>query len=147
VFQEFNLFPTLTVRENVELVLNLKRIRNREARRRACEMLERVGMAEKSNSYPAGLSGGQKQRVAIARALVNNPGIILADEPTASLDSATGRSVMELLRDFANKSGRAVVVVTHDGRMADFADRIIHIEDGKIETSHEPQTCVLSARL
>ena len=91
-----------------------------------------MGLADKLNSLPADLSGGQKQRVAIARALAGDPGIVLADEPTAALDSATGRSVMEVLRQLAHERARAVVMVTHDNRILEFADRIVHIEDGRI---------------
>ena len=114
VFQSFNLFPTLTAGENVELMLELKAVRKKEIRQHAQELLDQVGLADKFHSFPANLSGGQKQRVAIARALANEPRILLADEPTASLDSHTGRTVIELMRDLAHKCGRAVVVVTHD---------------------------------
>lgn len=132
IFQGFNLFPTLTAGENVELALDLKRIRGKRARQRAGELLEQVALSDKYNSYPADLSGGQKQRVAIARALAGEPEIILADEPTAALDSHSGRMVIKLLRDLAREHGRAVVTVTHDNRTLDFADRIVQIEDGKI---------------
>jgi putative ABC transport system ATP-binding protein len=132
IFQGFNLFPTLTAGENVELALDLKRIRGKRARQRAGELLEQVELSDKYNSYPADLSGGQKQRVAIARALAGEPEIILADEPTAALDSHSGRMVIKLLRDLARERGRAVVTVTHDNRTLDFADRIVNIEDGKI---------------
>ena len=133
IFQGFNLFPTLTAAENVELALDLKNIRGREARRRARQLLEQVGLAEKSNIYPAELSGGQKQRVAIARALAGEPSIVLADEPTAALDWSSGRTVIELLRELAHERGRAVVLVTHDTRILEFGDRIVHIEDGRID--------------
>lgn len=132
IFQGFNLFPALTAAENVGLALDLKGVRANEARRRAEDLLAQVGLAEKVNSFPADLSGGQKQRVAIARALAGEPGIVLADEPTAALDSMTGRTVMELLRDLAHERGRALVLVTHDNRILEFADRIVHIEDGRI---------------
>jgi putative ABC transport system ATP-binding protein len=132
VFQGFNLFPTLTAGENVELMLDLKGIRAHDAKHRAHALLEQVGLGEKYHSFPSNLSGGQKQRVAIARALAGDPQIILADEPTAALDSHTGRNVMELMRELAHKRGRAVVIVTHDPRMVEFADRITHIEDGVI---------------
>ena len=132
VFQGFNLFPTLTALENVELSLDLRGIRGREAGRRAQELLELVGLREKLDAYPADLSGGQKQRVAIARALAGDPQIILADEPTAALDSVSGRTVIELLRTLAHERGRAVVLVTHDNRILEYADRIVHIEDGRI---------------
>jgi putative ABC transport system ATP-binding protein len=132
IFQGFNLFPTLTAAENVGLALDLKGVRASDARRRAQDLLAQVGLADKVNSFPADLSGGQKQRVAIARALAGEPGIVLADEPTAALDSTTGRTVMRLLRELAHERGRAVVLVTHDNRILEFADRIAHIEDGRI---------------
>lgn len=135
IFQGFNLFPTLTAGENVELAMDLKNIRGRQARQRAGELLEQVNLSDKYGSYPADLSGGQKQRVAIARALAGEPEIILADEPTAALDSMSGRVVMKLLRDLAHERGRAIVTVTHDNRALDFADRIVRIEDGKIAES------------
>lgn len=133
IFQGFNLFPALNVRENVALALDLKRIRGRQADQQAMALLERVGLAHKAKELPANLSGGQKQRVAIARALAGDPEIILADEPTAALDGASGRAVLELLRELAHERGRAVVIVTHDSRALTYADRIVHIEDGKIE--------------
>jgi len=137
VFQGFNLFPALSAGENVELALDLKGIRGREAKKRAAVLLEQVELENKYNSYPADLSGGQKQRVAIARALAGEPEIILADEPTAALDSHSGRVVMELLRSLAHEQGRAVVVVTHDNRVLEYADRIVHIADGQItEQTH-----------
>jgi putative ABC transport system ATP-binding protein len=138
VFQGFNLFPTLTAGENVELMLDLKGVSAKAATRRAHELLDQVGLGGKYESFPADLSGGQKQRVAIARALAGDPGIILADEPTAALDSHTGRTVMEMISDLAHQRGRAVVIVTHDSRVLSFADRIVKIEDGSIvRTSDE----------
>ena len=139
VFQGFNLFPTLTAGENVELMLDLKGISAAKAKKRAQELLDQVGLAEKYGSFPSDLSGGQKQRVAIARALAGDPGIILADEPTAALDSHTGRTVMEMMSDLAHKRGRAVVIVTHDSRVVNFADRIVKIEDGTVANSREPE--------
>jgi putative ABC transport system ATP-binding protein len=132
VFQGFNLFPTLTVGENVELALDLKRIRGEKAKQESRTLLEQVGLATKYDSFPSDLSGGQKQRVAIARALAGSPRVILADEPTAASDSVSGRNVMEMMRDLARKHGRGVVVVTHDSRVTEFADRIVHMEDGRI---------------
>jgi putative ABC transport system ATP-binding protein len=132
VFQGFNLFPTLTAGENVELMLDLKGISTSKAKKRAHELLQQVGLEEKYGSFPADLSGGQKQRVAIARALAGDPGIILADEPTAALDSHTGQTVMEMLSELAHQRGRAVVIVTHDSRVLHFADRMVKIEDGAI---------------
>src|SRR5271157_158138 len=132
IFLGFNLFPTLTVGENVELALDLKGIRGTKAKGEARRLLEQVGLAAKYDSFPSDLSGGQKQRVAIARALSGSPGVILADEPTAALDSHSGRNVMEMMRDLARKHGRGVVVVTHDSRVLEFGDRIVHMEDGRI---------------
>ena len=137
VFQGFNLFPTLTAGENVELMLDLKGISAAKAKGRAHELLEQVGLGNKYDSFPADLSGGQKQRVAIARALAGDPQIILADEPTAALDSHTGRTVMEMMTELAHQRGRAVVIVTHDSRVLNFADRIVKIEDGAIAPSLE----------
>ena len=139
VFQGFNLFPTLTAAENVELMLDLKGIPAAKAKKRSHELLEQVGLAGKYGSFPADLSGGQKQRVAIARALAGDPRIILADEPTAALDSHTGRTVMEMMSDLAHKRGRAVVIVTHDSRVLPFADRIVKIEDGAIASADDTQ--------
>ena len=135
VFQGFNLFPTLSVGENVELSLDLKGIRGSKAKREARWLLEQVGLANKYDTFPTDLSGGQKQRVAIARALAGAPGVILADEPTAALDSHTGRNVMQMMRDLAHQRGRAVVVVTHDSRVLEFGDRIVRMEDGRIISS------------
>jgi len=132
IFQGFNLFPALTVRENIELALDLKGVRGRLARQSSFELLERVGLVDKEAQWPGNLSGGQKQRVAIARALAGEPGIILADEPTAALDGTTGRAILELLRELAHEKGRAVVIVTHDSRALPYADRIVTIEDGRI---------------
>jgi len=139
VFQGFNLFPTLTAAENVELALDLKNIRGREARRRARQLLEQVGLADKFQTYPADLSGGQKQRVAIARALAGEPSIVLADEPTAALDWSSGRAVIELLGKLAHERDRAIVLVTHDTRILEFGDRIVHIEDGRILEQSLPE--------
>lgn len=140
VFQGFNLFPTLTAGENVELMLDLKGTSAAKAQKRSRELLEQVGLAEKYHSFPADLSGGQKQRVAIARALAGDPGIILADEPTAALDSHTGRTVMDMMSDLAHKRNRAVVIVTHDSRVLSFADRIVRIEDGIIADNRQAET-------
>ncbi|HWJ47423.1 MAG TPA: ABC transporter ATP-binding protein [Candidatus Udaeobacter sp.] len=139
VFQGFNLFPTLTAGENVELMLDLKGVSAAKARNRAQQLLDQVGLGEKYSAFPSDLSGGQKQRVAIARALAGDPGIILADEPTAALDSHTGRNVMEMMSELAHRRGRAVVIVTHDSRVLHFADRIVRIEDGAIATNTEAE--------
>ena len=132
IFQGFNLFPTLTAGENVELALDLKKIRGAAARQKAAALLSHVGLSEKYHAYPSDISGGQKQRVAIARALAGEPRVILADEPTAALDSHSGRGVLEMLRVLAHQQQRAVVIVTHDPRALEFADRIVKIEDGRI---------------
>ena len=136
IFQAFNLFPNLTAGENVELALDLKGIRGQGARRRAQELLAMVGLSEQYRRFPEDLSGGQKQRVAIARALAADPPILLADEPTAALDSQSGGIVIGLLRELAHVHDRAVVVVTHDSRVMDQADRIVRIEDGRL--LHQP---------
>jgi putative ABC transport system ATP-binding protein len=137
VFQGFNLFPALTAAENVEVALGLKGVRGRTARTAALEALAAVDLADKAGALPANLSGGQKQRVAIARALAGDPSIILADEPTAALDSTSGQLVMDLLRSLASRQQRAVVIVTHDSRTFRYADRIVAIEDGRLATTSE----------
>ena len=138
IFQGFNLFPALNAQENVEIALDLKGVRGAQARMRAAELLERVGLKDKLKANPADLSGGQKQRVAIARALAGEPKIILADEPTAALDSNSGKLIMDLLQELAHEQNRAVVVVTHDNRAFDYADRIVSIEDGQISPDENP---------
>jgi len=132
VFQGFNLFPTLSAGENVELALDLKGLGGSKVKQEARRLLDQVGLAHKYDTFPSDLSGGQKQRVAVARALAGSPDIILADEPTAALDSHTGHSVMQTMHDLAHKHGRAVVVVTHDSRVLEFGNRIVRIEDGRI---------------
>lgn len=134
VFQGFNLFPTLSAVQNVELALDLRGIRGAEARAQASELLGQVGLAAKLHAHPSDLSGGQKQRVAIARALAGRPAILLADEPTAALDSHSGHAVMQLMQQLAEDHGRAVVIVTHDSRMQPYAHRVIHMADGRITT-------------
>lgn len=132
VFQGFNLFPALTALENVSLALDVRGMGRAKAEERATELIREVGLGAKGNSYPADLSGGQKQRVAIARALAGDPPILLADEPTAALDSTSGKNVIELLQRLAREHGRAVVMVTHDPRVLSYGDRIIHLEDGRV---------------
>jgi putative ABC transport system ATP-binding protein len=134
IFQGHNLIASLPARENVALVLELRGIKRKSALAAADEMLARVGLGDKRNNPPADLSGGQRQRVAIARALVGDPAIVLADEPTAALDAHSGLVVTELLREVAKERGGTVVVVTHDNRIFHLADRILHIEDGLIQT-------------
>jgi putative ABC transport system ATP-binding protein len=137
VFQGFNLFPALTAVENVGLALDVRGVRGYAARRRARAAIDAVGLSDKADTYPADLSGGQKQRVAIARALVGEPAILLADEPTAALDSESGGSVLDLLKCLAHERGRAVVMVTHDQRAIAYADRVVEIADGRIAGQHE----------
>jgi putative ABC transport system ATP-binding protein len=132
IFQAFNLFPTLTALQNVALALDLKGVSGRAARDKAAQLLDQVGLSAKLSAYPADLSGGQKQRVAIARALAGDPPIILADEPTAALDSQSGRIVMDLLQRLARQRGRAVAIVTHDNRMWGYGDRLVKMEDGRV---------------
>jgi len=132
IFQAFNLFPTLTALQNVALALDLKGVSGRAARDKAAALLDQVGLSAKIGAYPADLSGGQKQRVAIARALAGDPPIILADEPTAALDSQSGRIVMDLLQGLARQRGRAVAIVTHDNRMWGYGDRLVKMEDGRV---------------
>src|SRR6267142_6411620 len=132
VFQAFNLLPSLSAAENVAVPLLINGVRRREAVARASEVLSRVGLGDRTHSLPSQLSGGQQQRVAIARALVHDPKLIVCDEPTSSLDHETGRSVMNVLRGIAKSPDRALIVVTHDPRIFEFADRIAHMDDGKI---------------
>jgi putative ABC transport system ATP-binding protein len=132
VFQSFHLFPTLSATDNVRLALDIRGERSRASKVRSREALEKVGLAHKFKAYPRELSGGEQQRVAIARAIVGNPSIILADEPTAALDGANGQAVMKLLAEIARERGHAVLIVTHDPRLLPFADRVVHIEDGRI---------------
>lgn len=132
VFQGFNLFPALTAAENVALALDVRGVKGPVALDRAAAALGAVGLDAKAASYPSDLSGGQKQRVAIARALVGDPSIVLADEPTAALDSQSGTTVLGLLRSLARERNRAVVMVTHDHRASEYADRVVHIADGRL---------------
>ena len=134
VFQFFNLIPTLTVEENLRLPLELNRL-GAEASDRIGELLDRVGLADRLKSYPDQLSGGEQQRVALVRALVHQPGLVLADEPTGNLDDETGRRVLELLADVVRAQGRLLLLVTHSLDAAGYADRIIHIEDGRLRES------------
>jgi putative ABC transport system ATP-binding protein len=132
VFQFFQLLPTLTVLENVMLPMDFARVLNgRDRRTRGLELLERVGIAEQADKLPATLSGGQQQRAAIARALANDPPVLLADEPTGNLDSATAASVLELFRSLA-ESGKAIVMVTHDPSGTGVANRVVALADGVV---------------
>jgi putative ABC transport system ATP-binding protein len=132
VFQSYHLFPTLTAADNVRLALDVRGENGRAARDKARAALARVGLSGKTGNYPRALSGGEQQRVAIARAVVGDPSVILADEPTAALDSENGKAIMGILADIAKDPGRGVLVVTHDPRLVPFASRIVHIEDGII---------------
>jgi putative ABC transport system ATP-binding protein len=131
VFQDFNLLSALTALENVAIVAELAGTRPGEARRKAAALLTELGLSERLTFLPEKLSGGEKQRVAIARALVNNPALILADEPTANLDSKIGQEIMRLLRHIAKEQGRSVIIVSHDQRIKEIADRVLWLEDGE----------------
>ncbi len=132
VFQQFNLFPSLTAVENVEYSLNVKGIRGAGARAEAERVIDAVGLGDRQNFLPRDLSGGQKQRVAIARALAGSAPILLADEPTANLDSVVGAQVLQMFRELAKKEDRALVIVTHDPKVRDVADRVVRIQDGRL---------------
>jgi len=132
VFQQFNLFPALTALENVEYSLNVKGTPGRAAAQEARRVLERVGLGERLHFLPRDLSGGQKQRVAIARALAGSPQVLLADEPTANLDTAVGEQVLALFRDLARSESKGLVIVTHDPKVRKIADRVVGIRDGRL---------------
>ena|SRR5437899_423101 len=132
VFQQFNLFPSLTAVENVEYALNVKGMTGTKAHAEAERVIEAVGLAERKHFLPRDLSGGQKQRVAIARALAGNAPILLADEPTANLDSQVGAQVLEMFRSLAKEENRALVIVTHDPKVRTIADRVVKIRDGRL---------------
>ena len=133
IFQQFNLIPTLTVSENVAIPLIAKGISLEKATKAGNLVLDKLNMAHNINKFPRQLSGGEQQRVAIARALIHNPDVIICDEPTAALDAHTGQSVMSILRENALHEERIVLVVTHDTRIYNFSDRIIHLNDGRID--------------
>jgi putative ABC transport system ATP-binding protein len=133
VFQSYNLMNTMTALENVELPLIFKHIPNKRRRRMAKEMLVKVGLGKRLKHKPKEMSGGQQQRVGIARAFVSKPEIVFADEPTGNLDSKTSKEVMDLIKEIARTNNQTIVMVTHDRHLAEYADRIIHIFDGKIE--------------
>lgn len=145
VFQVFNLLPALSALDNVAVPLLIRGMPRNQAETRAQALLDRVGLGDRAQRLPGQLSGGQQQRVAIARALVHEPDLIICDEPTSSLDHATGHGVMQLLRELTRAEGRTLIVVTHDVRILEFADRIARMDDGRIidvttvppETSHE----------
>jgi putative ABC transport system ATP-binding protein len=133
VFQQYNLLPALTAAENAAVPLLIAGRPRKDAVAKAYELLAELGMGDRARALPAELSGGQQQRVAIARALIHQPRLLVCDEPTAALDASSGRSVMELVRNIALQSNRAVIVVTHDSRVFEFGDRIIHMSDGRVE--------------
>ncbi|MDX2222261.1 MAG: ABC transporter ATP-binding protein [Rhodospirillaceae bacterium] len=135
IFQQYNLLPALTAAENAAVALIADGMAPSPARNKAAAVLNRLGMADHVDKLPRQLSGGQQQRVAIARALVHSPRLIVCDEPTAALDATTGHTVMELLRTVATDAERCVLVVTHDNRIFNFADRVIEMEDGRIRNA------------
>ena len=148
VFQQFNLLPALTAVENAAIPLLINRVSRSKAMTRAKEMLAQVGLSDKFNSLPRQLSGGQQQRVAIARALVHEPRLIVCDEPTSALDHDTGHRVLEQLRAVALSGDRALVIVTHDSRIFEFADRIARMDDGRVvDVSKKGQTADVESGL
>ncbi len=147
VFQTFNLLSNFTALENVEApMVLLRRLDRRQRRARALELLAAVGLADRVDHYPSELSGGQQQRVAIARSLANDPEILIGDEMTGDLDSKTGFEIMQLVRDLNQNQGKTVVFVTHDPRMADYADRSVHLLDGLIVAPEADPVVKLTAR-
>jgi putative ABC transport system ATP-binding protein len=132
IFQNFNLLEALTALQNVQLVMATRGVTGKDAKARAFALLSAVGVEDRQHYLPKHLSGGQRQRVAIARALANNPDLILADEPTANLDSHRGREIMEIIRMVAKELGKTVIAVTHDPRIRDLADRVLWLEDGQL---------------
>jgi putative ABC transport system ATP-binding protein len=132
IFQAHNLIPFLTALENVMIALEINHLPKNEAKSRATELLTSLNLGHRLESYPMSLSGGEAQRVAIARALANKPKVILADEPTAALDTENGKNVMDLLKKLAVENHSAILVVTHDQRMVEGFDRIFHVDDGRI---------------
>lgn len=131
IFQDFNLLSALNVQDNVSIAAELMGVGRKEARNKAAALLTELGLGQRLRFSPEKLSGGEKQRVAIARALINDPALILADEPTANLDSSHGHETMRLLREIAKNRGRSVVIVSHDQRIRDIADRVLWLEDGQ----------------
>ena len=140
VFQSFNLLESLNARENVEVALNFAGVSGRKARRHATALLTDLGMADRLRAKPQTLSGGERQRVSIARAIANDPQLILADEPTANLDSRHGHEVVELLHDIAKAQHRTIIIVSHDHRIRDVADRVLWLQDGRFEGFDEDDT-------
>jgi putative ABC transport system ATP-binding protein len=142
VFQQYNLLPSLTAAENAAVPLLAAGVKKKQAVDRAADLLDDLGLGSRTRAFPNQLSGGQQQRVAMARALVHDPRLVVCDEPTSALDHETGQVVMDLLSRIAVRPGRAVVVVTHDSRVFDFADRIAHMDDGRIETVSDQRSAV-----
>jgi putative ABC transport system ATP-binding protein len=145
VFQQYNLLPALTAAENAAVPLLAAGVKRAQAVARGAEMLERLGLGDKAGQFPGQLSGGQQQRVAIARALIHAPRLVLCDEPTAALDAHSGHAVMDMLARVAVQPDRAVVVVTHDSRVFEFADRIAYMNDGRIERLEAPAAAPVTA--
>jgi putative ABC transport system ATP-binding protein len=145
IFQQYNLLPSLSAAENAAVGLLAAGVSRREAVRRASATLSDLGLESKLNSLPRTLSGGQQQRVAVARALVHEPRIVLCDEPTAALDGKSGRAVMEMMAAVAVRDDRAVLIVTHDSRIFDFAHRIVHMEDGRITHAEERRPAAITS--
>ncbi len=143
IFQQFNLLPTLTAAENAAVPLFIQGVPKLEAIARAEEVLRTMGMGERLKSLPTKLSGGEQQRVAIARALVGEPQLLLCDEPTASLDGETGHRVVEQLCAVGKHPDRAVIIVTHDSRIFEFGDRIVHMEDGRVDQIQQREADLL----
>jgi len=139
IFQQFNLLPSLTAAENVAIPLLIQGLQKKDAISRGRLMLERVGLGDRTEFLPRNLSGGQQQRVAIARALVNDPQLLVCDEPTAALDGPNGQKIMELIRDVGRAPDRCVIVVTHDSRVFQFGDRMAELTDGRIVGIHPIQ--------
>ncbi|ACK67702.1 ABC exporter ATP-binding subunit, DevA family [Rippkaea orientalis PCC 8801] len=145
IFQAHNLLDCLTARQNVQMSVELHNgLSAQEVKQKSIKMLEAVGLGDRLNYYPKNLSGGQKQRVAIARALVSHPKMVLADEPTASLDSKSGHDVVQLMQQLAKEQGCTILIVTHDNRILDVADRIIELEDGRLINAENYQSTVLA---
>lgn len=133
VFQSYNLIPSMTAFENIELPLELAGERKKVRRKKVIEVLKQIGLEDRGENYPSELSGGEQQRIGIGRAIINNPKIILADEPTGNLDTSTGKIIMSLLRDINKSYNTTLIIVTHDEDIADSADRRIYIRDGRTE--------------
>jgi putative ABC transport system ATP-binding protein len=152
VFQQFNLLPALTAAENAAVPLVIKGYSKRKAVAAAKELLDKMGMGDRVNNLPGKLSGGQQQRVAIARALVHHPHLLVCDEPTSALDAKTGHTILELLRNVAVEGDRAVIIVTHDSRIFEFADTMARMDDGHIESlerrnEREPEPVIVAGEI